>query len=92
MNDRAGSAEHYGCQYRVQLSAACRIRPAGFGVHAGIASRSLDGSRLIAPDGSYEAGVDHNDDQLPVTLVSSLIPDAGAGFFSGMNDCRQASQ
>lgn len=81
MNDRAGQQNTTVANigYSYQLRAGSGLL--GLGVHAGIASRSLDGSRLIAPDGSYEAGVDHNDDQLPVTLVSSLIPDAGAGFF-----------
>jgi type IX secretion system PorP/SprF family membrane protein len=53
----------------------------GLGVYGGIAARTLDGSKLIAPQGSYESVVDHNDNLLPTTLETAIIPDAGAGVF-----------
>ncbi len=53
----------------------------GIGFYGGIAARTLDGSRLIAPQGSYESVVDHNDNLLPTTLETDIIPDAGAGIY-----------
>lgn len=50
------------------------------GAYGGMAYQELDGTKLIAPQGSYEVIIDHNDDKLPETLVSDIIPDAGFGF------------
>jgi type IX secretion system PorP/SprF family membrane protein len=51
------------------------------GAYGGIVYRSLDGSKLIAPGGSYENVIDHNDDNIPIALENDLIPDAGAGIY-----------
>lgn len=50
------------------------------GLYGGMAYQDLDGNKLIAPEGSYEGVIDHNDDKLPETLVSDIIPDAGLGI------------
>jgi type IX secretion system PorP/SprF family membrane protein len=43
--------------------------------------QNLDGSKLVTPTGNYEGIVDHNDPNLPVTLHTQLLPDAGIGVY-----------
>ncbi len=51
------------------------------GVNGGIVQQNLDGSKLVTPTGNYEGIIDHNDPNLPVTLQSQLLPDAGIGVY-----------
>ncbi|MBC8172908.1 MAG: PorP/SprF family type IX secretion system membrane protein, partial [Chitinophagales bacterium] len=51
-------------------------------LYGGIVQRSLDGSKLVSPGGSYDdVLIDHNDDNIPVSLENDIIPDAGAGIY-----------
>ena len=54
-----------------------------FGVAGGILSRSLDGSKLLTPQGNYnEPGMfTHNDDILPTTQINLSIPLLNAGIY-----------
>jgi type IX secretion system PorP/SprF family membrane protein len=53
------------------------------GVAAGVVSRSLDGSKLLTPEGSYNepGNFTHNDDILPTTNISLTIPTINFGVY-----------
>lgn len=53
------------------------------GLSAGVVSRSLDGSKILTPDGTYnEPGIIiHNDDILPTTRISLIIPSVNVGIY-----------
>lgn len=53
------------------------------GLEAGIAQRTLDGSRLRTPEGNYTDAtvIFHNDDILPVSSVSATATTFGAGIY-----------
>lgn len=53
------------------------------GIEAGIVSRSLDGRKLLTPDGSYNepGNFTHNDDILPTTNISLTIPTINFGVY-----------
>lgn len=56
------------------------------GVSGGAAQVNVDGSKLRAPDGVYQNGINHNDFVLPVVPVSGFSADFAAGiFYSGKN-------
>ena len=80
VNDKAGqlqtTAVSLSYAYHIQVGKSSLISLAANG---GIAYQALDGSKLIAPQGSYEVIIDHNDNYLPESLVSDIIPDAGFG-------------
>jgi len=50
------------------------------GLNAGINQYALNGEQLLTTDGLYENTINHNDDLLPNTNISSVIPDAGFGL------------
>jgi type IX secretion system PorP/SprF family membrane protein len=53
------------------------------GLSAGIVSRSLDGRKLLTPEGTYNepGNFTHNDDILPTTNISLTIPTANLGVY-----------
>ncbi len=53
------------------------------GLSGGVVSRSLDGSKLLTPEGSYNepGNFTHNDDILPTTNISLTIPTANFGVY-----------
>jgi type IX secretion system PorP/SprF family membrane protein len=55
------------------------------GIRAGISQNSLDGTKLIAPDGEYQGGIfNHQDANLPNGKVSGISPVLEAGvYFAG---------
>ncbi len=82
LNDRVGAqrntAVYAGGAYSYSLN---KIKVSA-GLRVGIIQHSLDGNKLRAPDGVYEPGgtVNHNDNLLPVTNVSTIMPDIGIGL------------
>ncbi len=58
----------------------------GGGVSAGVVQRAFDGSELTAPQGSYEAGIDHNDNYIPATNQSGFSPGVSIGGYFSRND------
>lgn len=56
------------------------------GLSGGILQYSLNGDKLITPTGTYGDVVDHNDPNLPVTLMTKVIPDAAAGIYFFTDD------
>ena len=83
LNDIAGSQRttsvYAQFAYRLELSKTATL---GIGVSGGIIQQSLDGTELLAPEGNYEGGtINHNDDFIPVGLVSGVSPDLGAGIW-----------
>jgi type IX secretion system PorP/SprF family membrane protein len=56
------------------------------GVNGGAVQVNVDGSKLRAPEGDYQNGINHNDNILPVVPVNGFAPDFSAGlFFGGKN-------
>jgi len=55
------------------------------GLRAGLSQKSLDGTKLRAPDGFYEGGIiDHQDINLPNGMVSGISPLMEGGlYFAG---------
>lgn len=53
----------------------------GIGVGAGFIQAGLDGSKLRAPDGDYQNGVNHNDGSLPIDLRQGIAPDISFGVY-----------
>lgn len=81
-NDKAGQQRTTSFQASYAYQKKFRKTSIGIGVNAGLVQRSLDGSKLISPTGSYDdVIIDHHDDNIPISLVDDLIPDAGAGLY-----------
>jgi type IX secretion system PorP/SprF family membrane protein len=80
INEEAGvlSTTALSVNYSYQIN--IRESQLSFGVNVGGIQVSLNGSKLIAPEGEYLNGIDHNDPILPTTNVSSFGPDAGLGI------------
>ncbi len=56
------------------------------GISGGLAQVNVDGSKLRAPDGNYQNGINHNDNILPIVPVSGFAADFSVGtFFAGRN-------
>lgn len=53
----------------------------GIGAGVGLIQASIDGSKLVTPDGNYEGGIDHNDNILPTTKVNGIAPDLSVGVY-----------
>ncbi|MEO1626575.1 MAG: PorP/SprF family type IX secretion system membrane protein, partial [Bacteroidota bacterium] len=52
------------------------------GVGAGIVQKSIDGTKLRAPDGVYEPGAfNHNDDFIPLTKETAQAPTVNVGVY-----------
>ena len=56
------------------------------GLAAGIIQKSLDGTKLRAPEGDYDSQdpfvtIEHNDGRLPTSLVSAIVPTVSAGIY-----------
>lgn len=81
VNDKAGqlqtTAVSLSYAYHIKINKSTTL---SIGASAGMAYQALDGSKLIAPQGSYEGIIDHNDNYLPETLVSDIIPDLNSGI------------
>ena len=55
-----------------------------FGLGGGIVQKTLDGAVLRAPEGEYdptEPIIEHNDGQLPISSVNTLVPTLSAGIY-----------
>jgi type IX secretion system PorP/SprF family membrane protein len=81
-NQTAGA----GSQTRFMLSynyiAETSVGLFSFGLRAGIHQLSLDGTKLRAPDGTYEGNIiDHADLHLPNTKVSGVAPVLEGGVY-----------
>jgi type IX secretion system PorP/SprF family membrane protein len=79
----AGSQTAFSASYNYILESSVGLF--SFGVRAGIHQMSLDGTKLRAPDGTYEGTIiEHHDLNLPNTKVSGVAPLAEAGiYFAG---------
>ncbi len=82
-NDQAGAYQDN--QVRISYNYV-RELPTGLlisgGLAAGIVQRSLDGNKLITPDGNYEPGqTDHHDPRLPAGLEVARAPNLQAGIY-----------
>ncbi|MBC8045724.1 MAG: type IX secretion system membrane protein PorP/SprF [Fimbriimonadaceae bacterium] len=86
INDNAGQQKTTGITLNYAYKKNFKNSTLSFGLYGGVVQRTLDGSKLISPTGSYNDGtIDHNDDNIPISLESSVIPDAGGGIYFQSN-------
>lgn len=65
--------------YIIRFSSDVKL---SFGVGGGLTQKSLDGSKLLAPDGEYEgATINHNDDLIPIGIETSAAPISSLGLY-----------
>lgn len=62
-----------------------RIKEINIGVGAGLGfiNMGINGNGIITPDGKYENMFDHNDPNLPQSVINSFSPDLSAGVYVG---------
>jgi len=51
------------------------------GIGAGLIQTGLQGDDLRSPDGNYDGGTNHNDDNLPASTMQAMAADVSAGLF-----------
>ncbi len=68
-----------GYAYGLEIGKESKL---SFGVNGGVLQSSLDGSRLLAPDGEYGGAVPiHNDNLLPETRINAISYSIDAGIY-----------
>lgn len=80
-NDLAGAERTTLLQFSIARNLIKRNYLLRVGVSAGILQKSLDGSRLITPEGSYTDVINHADPVLSNGRNSGFSPDAGIGLY-----------
>ncbi len=86
MNEQAGVLRNTVVALSYSYILKTRAGNFSLGISGGAVQVNVDGSRLRAPDGVYQNGINHNDFLLPIVPVSGLAPDFSAGiFFAGKN-------
>ncbi len=85
LNESLGAETHTGFTLSYNYIRETPIGLWSFGVRAGLSQQSLDGTKLIAPEGIYEGSIiNHQDINLPNGLVNGISPMAEAGvYFAG---------
>jgi type IX secretion system PorP/SprF family membrane protein len=80
LNDFSGA--HRSTTFNLQYAYARKLAIGQFmaGAEAGLVQYNLAGSKLRAPDGLYQNGIDHNDAKLPTISTNAIAPDFGIGF------------
>lgn len=87
VNDKAGQENTLFAMASYSYNLKVGQGDLALGLSAGIIQKSLDGSKLKAPQGDYEPGViDHNDPYIPLSRVSDLTPDFGFGISYSLSD------
>lgn len=83
-SDRIGAENNLDIRLSYSYITSVGSSKLSFGVYGGIMQKSIDGTKLQAPQGLYEPQViNHNDDFIPVGKVSAFAPDAGLGVYIG---------
>jgi type IX secretion system PorP/SprF family membrane protein len=84
-NETLGAESHTGFLMSYNYIYESTVGLFSTGLRAGIAQTSLDGSKLRAPDGTYEGSIiDHHDINLPNGVVNGISPVVEAGvYFAG---------
>lgn len=84
-NDVTGASQRTGVSlsysYQIEINRNSRL---SIGINGGLIQQSLDGAQLRTPQGTYEPDqniIIHNDDILPIGLVSTNLPSFAAGIF-----------
>lgn len=84
-NDVTGASQRTGVSlsysYQLEINRSSRL---SIGINGGLIQQSLDGAQLRTPQGTYEPDqniIIHNDNLLPVGLVSTNLPSFAAGIF-----------
>ncbi len=81
-NESLGAENHTGFMLSYNYIRETGIGLFSFGLRAGLSQKSLDGSKLKAPEGTYEGGIiDHHDINLPNGVVNGISPIAEAGLY-----------
>lgn len=80
--ESAGAGSQTGVQLSYNYIAETDIGLFSVGLRAGIHQMSLDGTKLRAPDGTYEGNIiDHDDLHLPNSKVSGVAPLIEGGVY-----------
>lgn len=86
MNEQAGVLRNTMAGLAYSYIIKTKAGNFSLGASGGLVQVNVDGSRLRAPDGIYQNGINHNDFILPIVPVSGLSADFAAGlFYSGKN-------
>jgi len=85
LDESAGAEHHTGFLASYNYIYESPVGLFSAGLRAGIFQKSLDGTKLRAPDGTYEGSIiDHHDVNLPNGMVSGISPAIDAGvYFAG---------
>lgn len=81
-NDELGAEQNLEFKVNYAYHLALGDNKLSIGIQLGVIQKSLDGSRLRAPQGIYQDfdPVNHNDPLIPVGKEGALAPDAGIGI------------
>jgi len=84
-NDVVGASQRtaatFAYSYHVELNRSSRL---SIGLSGGLIQQSLDGALFRTPEGTYEPDqniIIHNDETLPIGIVSTQVPTFSAGVF-----------
>jgi type IX secretion system PorP/SprF family membrane protein len=85
INESIGAEKHTGFMMSYNYIYESTVGLFSTGIRTGIYQKSLDGTKLKTPDGTYEGTlIDHQDINLPTGLVSGISPVVEAGvYFAG---------
>lgn len=85
LNESLGAENHTGFLLSYNYIYESGAGLISTGIRTGISQHTLDGTKLIAPDGNYQGGlIDHRDINLPNGKISGISPVVEAGvYFAG---------
>lgn len=81
LHDEKGAEENFGLKAAANYVMDLGGAQLGLGLQAGFNQKSIDGSKLRAPQGDYEGNLDHRDPILSTTLQKGIVADFGVGAF-----------
>ncbi|MGB1204118.1 MAG: PorP/SprF family type IX secretion system membrane protein [Chitinophagales bacterium] len=83
LNDLIGAERHtsfyLSYAYRQKIGKHSIL---AIGIQAGAIQKSLDGRKLISPEGEYETNFIHNDNFIPLSIEGAVTPDIGIGIYA----------
>lgn len=85
VNESIGAEKQTGFLLSYNYIYESQVGLISMGLRTGIYQKSLDGTKLRAPDGTYEGSIiDHHDVNLPNGIISGISPVVEAGvYFAG---------
>lgn len=83
LNDLIGAERHTSLYlsyaYRQKIG---RNSVLAIGIQAGAIQKSLNGRKLVSPEGEYETDFTHNDNFIPLSIEGAVTPDIGVGIYA----------